>query len=84
MCFIYGIYVFSNSVCFLFMVFMCYSWYLCVLFMVFICFTNTTTVCSFPSGGVMIYFDRIEVVNFLIASAGKPKNTISHQEYTWY
>lgn len=26
------------------------------------------------SGGVMIYFDRIEVVNFLIPSAGKLKN----------
>lgn len=26
---------------------------------------------SFCSGGVMIYFDRIEVVNFLIQSAGE-------------
>lgn len=26
---------------------------------------------SFHSGGVMIYFDRIEVVNFLIQSAGE-------------
>lgn len=27
--------------------------------------------CLFRSGGVMIYFDRIEVVNYLIPSAGE-------------
>lgn len=27
--------------------------------------------CLFRSGGVMIHFDRIEVVNYLVPSAGK-------------
>ncbi len=32
----------------------------------------------FHSGGVMIYFDRIEVVNMLVPSAGKSLKGIVH------
>lgn len=40
-------------------------------------FVTMFLICSLHSGGVMIYFDRIEVVNMLVPSSGKTFRTTS-------